>query len=167
MNLKALIAAAALVTVSSLAAASDFLLTVTPGLSAQEYYNQALNYAAQADIAYPVAFADQPLWNRAIANAEAAAQMEPSSPTYVLTAAMYFARTQWWKPAFEHFAQARAQVTLDDTALDTAALTARKLGYMAFQYGDYTNAKMYYQTSLTYRDNESARLMLARLEGTL
>ena len=80
---------------------------------------------------------------------------------------MYYAQTQWWLPANEYFAELRAQVSLDDTALDMAALTARKLGYMAMQRGDRGEARLYYTESLTYRDSESARQMLAKLENTL
>jgi uncharacterized protein HemY len=168
MNLKALIITAS-VTASSLAIAAggDFLLTVNPGMSAQQYYAEAQNYAAEARATYSFASADLPLWNRAIANAEAAVNLEPNSPIYLRTAAMYYAQTQWWLPAFEHFAELRAQVSLDDTALDMAALTARKLGYMAMQRGDRGEARLYYTESLTYRDSESARQMLAKLENTL
>jgi uncharacterized protein HemY len=167
MNLKTVIVSAALAVSSFAVANSDFLLTVTPGLSAQQYYQEAQRYAAEAQIAYPMAFADLPLWNRAIANAEAAARLEPNAPLYVRAAAMYYAQTKWWKPAFEHFAQLRAQVTLDDPALDMAALSARNLGYMAFQRGDYIEARGFYVESLSYRDSESARQMLAKLENTL
>ncbi|NJK45511.1 MAG: hypothetical protein HC933_15660, partial [Pleurocapsa sp. SU_196_0] len=75
MNLKTVIVSAALAVSSFALASSDFLLTVTPGLSAQQYYQEAQRYAAEAQIAYPMAFADLPLWNRAIANAEAAARL--------------------------------------------------------------------------------------------
>ena len=168
MNLKTLVISATLAASSlALAAGGDFLLTVTPGMSAQQYYAQAQNYAAEAQASYAFASADLPLWNRAIANAEAAVKLEPNSPIYLRTAAMYYAQTQWWLPANEHFAELRAQVSLDDTALDMAALTARKLGYMAMQRGDRGAARLYYTESLTYRESESARQMLAKLENTL
>jgi uncharacterized protein HemY len=165
MNLKAIMTTATLA-ISSFAAASDFLLTVTPGLTAQQYYAEAERYAAQARTSYNVAYADLPLWNRAIANAEAAANLEPS-PIYLRTAAMYYAQVQWWNRANHYFTQLRSQVTLDDPALDMAALSARKLGFLAFQRGDYTAARGFFTESLSYRDSESARQMLARLENTL
>ena len=48
-----------------------------------------------------------------------------------------------------------------------AALAARKLGYMAMQRGDRSEARTYYVQSLEYRDNASVRQMLAKLENTL
>jgi hypothetical protein len=166
MNLKTIIVTATIAISSLAAASSDFLLTVTPGLSAQQYYAEAERYAAEARTAYTVPYADLPLWNRAIANAEAAASLEPS-PIYLRTAAMYYAQVQWWNRANFFFSQLRDQVTLDEPALDLAALSARKLGFMAFQRGDYTAARGFFTESLSYRDSESARQMLARLENTL
>lgn len=168
MNLKA-IALTATLAISSLAVAanSDFLLTVTPNLTAQEYAAQSNMYLSQAQSEYAFAYADLPLYNRAIANAEAAVRLEPSNPTFVQSAAMLYAQTQWWLPAHQHFATLRGLVTLDDATLDMAALTARKLGYMAMQRGDRNEARTYYVQSLEYRDNAGARQMLAKLENTL
>ena len=168
MNLKTVFLTATLAISSlGLAANSDFLLTVTPDLTAQEYAAQSAIYLAQAQTEYSVAYADLPLYNRAIANAEAAVRLEPSNPSFVQSAAMLYAKTQWWLPAHQYFASLRSLVTLDDASLDMAALTARKLGYMAMQRGDRTEAKTYYVQSLEYRDNQSARQMLAKLENTL
>ena len=168
MNLKTIVLTATLALSSlGLAANSDFLLTVTPDLTAQEYAAQSRMYSAQAQTEYAFAYADLPLYNRAIANAEAAVRLEPTNPSYVQSAAMLYAKTQWWLPAHQHFATLRGLVTLDDATLDMAALTARKLGYMAMQRGDRSEARTYYVQSLEYRDNESARQMLAKLENTL
>ena len=168
MNLKTTLLTAALAVSSlGLAGNSDFLLTVTPNLSAQAYARQSANDLARAKLQYRVAYADLPLYNRAIANAEAAVRLEPRNPSFVQSAAMLYAQTQWWLPAYQHFASLSALVTLDDASLDTAALTARKLGYMAMQRGDRNEARSYYVQSLEYRDNPSARQMLAKLENTL
>ena len=168
MNIKTALLTTALATLSlASAASSDFLLTVTPGLTAQAYARQSANDLARAKLQYRVAYADLPLYNRAIANAEAAVRLEPRNPSFVQSAAMLYAQTQWWLPAYQHFASLSALVTLDDASLDTAALTARKLGYMAMQRGDRNEARSYYVQSLEYRDNPSARQMLAKLENTL
>ena len=77
MHLKTVFLTATLVISSlGLAANSDFLLTVTPGLSAVEYARQSALYLAQARLEYGVAYADLPLYNRAIANAEAAVRLQ-------------------------------------------------------------------------------------------
>ena len=168
MNLKTVFLTAALAISSlGLAANSDFLLTVQPNLTAQEYASQSAMYLAQAQVEYSVAYADLPLYNRAIANAEAAVRLEPTNPTFLQSAAMVYAKTQWWLPAHQHFATLRGLVTLDDASLDMAALTARKLGYMAMERGERSEARTYYVQSLEYRDNASARQMLAKLENTL
>jgi tetratricopeptide (TPR) repeat protein len=168
MNLKTVFLTAALAISSlGLAAGSDFLLTVEPNLTAQEYASQSAMYLEQAQLEYSVAYADLPLYNRAIANAEAAVRLEPTNPTFLQSAAMLYAKTQWWLPAHQHFATLRSLVTLDDASLDMAALAARKLGYMAMQRGDRAEARTYYVQSLEYRDNASARQMLAKLENTL
>jgi Tfp pilus assembly protein PilF len=169
MNIKAkLLALTAALALSSVAAAGDFLLTVTPGLSAQQYSEQSIQYTAQARAEYGnIVFADLPLWNRAIANAEAAARLEPNNPTYVQNAAMLYAQAGWWLPAFERFNALRQQVSLNDAALDMGAKVARNLGYMAMQRGDNAEARLYYTESLSYRDDAQVRQMLARLENTL
>lgn len=113
MNLKTVFLTAAL-TVSSLglARSSDFLLTVTPALTAAEYARQSAIYLTQARLEYTVAYADLPLYNRAIANAEAAVRSEPNNPSYVQSAAMLYAKTQWRLPAHQHLASLRDLVTL-------------------------------------------------------
>jgi Tfp pilus assembly protein PilF len=168
MNIKAFALTAALALSGLAVAAGDFLLTVTPGLTAQQYSQESITYTAQARAEYGnVVFADLPLWNRAIANAEAAVRLEPNNPTYLLNAAMLYAEAKWWLPAFERFNALRQQVSLDDTALDMGAKVARNLGYMAMQRGDASQARLYYTESLSYRDDASVRQMLARLENTL
>ena len=93
--------------------------------------------------------------------------VEPRNPSFVQNAAMLYAQTQWWLPAHQHFANLRGMVALDGATLDMAALAGRKLGYMAMQRGDRSEARTYYLQSLEYRDNASVRQMLARLENTL
>ena len=117
MNLKTVFLTAALAVSSlGLARSSDFLLTVTPALTAAEYARQSAIYLTQArleyTVAYAVAYADLPLYNRAIANAEAAVRSEPNNPSYVQSAAMLYAKTQWRLPAHQHLASLRDLVTL-------------------------------------------------------
>lgn len=165
-NFKKLLATA-IVAISGFASAASFLMTVPVGLSASTYHSLALVYAQQAESTYSVAFSDLPLWNEALAHAAAAVNLEPNSAEYNLTAAKLFAQAQWWQPAHQYFAAANRLEPLGFVTRQLAAITARKLAYMAIQRGDRAEATNYLVESLRYEETAATRAMLDKLQTAL
>jgi hypothetical protein len=58
-------------------AAGSLISEVEPGLTAEQYASKSIELVSTAEASYPTAYADFPIWNQAITNAEAAVQADP------------------------------------------------------------------------------------------
>jgi tetratricopeptide (TPR) repeat protein len=133
--------------------------------TAAQYYANAQQLAAQAEIAYPTAFLDLPLWDSAVANAATAADLEPSNLTYLRYLAELYTTTQWWIRAYDTWKLLEAKVTLDETSKTQAARSAAKLGYLAMQRGAKAEAVTYLQESLRWKEDMAVRSLLQRAQN--
>jgi tetratricopeptide (TPR) repeat protein len=143
-------------------AAGNLISEVEPGLTAAEYANKSIELISNAEAAYPTAYADFPIWNQAIANAEAAVQTDPTNIKYVRMLAMLYVKTQWWSRAMTNFDQLEALNGLDPEAIPTAAFVARRLGVLAIDRGDNAEAAKYFERSLTLESNPITQALLDR-----
>jgi hypothetical protein len=132
--------------------------------SAEEYYANAQQLAAQAEIAYPQPFLDLPLWDSAVSNAQAAADLAPTDFKYLRYAAELYTTTQWWIRAYDTWKLYEAKTALDDAAKTQAAKSAAKLGYLAMQRGAKAEAVTYLEASLKWKEDPSTRALLVRVK---
>ena len=144
-------------------AAGNLISEVEPGLTAEQYAGKSVELIGNAEAAYPTAYADFPIWNQAIANAEAALQADPTNIKYTRMLAMLYVKTQWWSRAMTNFDQLEALNGLDPEAITVAAFVARRLGVLAIDRGDNTQAAEYFERSLALESNP---ITLALLERT-
>jgi tetratricopeptide (TPR) repeat protein len=143
-------------------AAGNLISEVEPGLSAEQYASKSIALVNTAETSYPTAYADFPIWNQAIANAEAAVQADPTNVKYVRMLAMLYVKTQWWVRAMANFDQLEALNGLDPEAITTAAFVARRLGVLAIDRGDNTEAANYFERSLALESNPITQALLDR-----
>ena len=146
-------------------AEGNLLVNVEPGLTAQQYAATATTLAAEAETAYPTAFADFPLWNQALANAEAAVHAEPNNADHVRLLAMLYTKTKWWSRAMNNFDRLQAMRDLDFEAKSTAAFVARKLGVMALDRGDGRRAAAFLQRSMMLEESPVTLALLQRVNA--
>ena len=132
--------------------------------TAEEYYANAQQLAAQAEIAYPQPFLDLPLWDSAVGNAQAAADLAPTDLKYLRYAAELYTTTQWWIRAYDTWKLYESKTALDDADKTQAARSAAKLGYLALQRGVKAEAITYLQESLRWKEDASARALLQRAQ---
>lgn len=133
--------------------------------TAAQYFANAQQLAAQAEIAYPQAFSDLPLWDFALRNAQAATDLEPGNLDYLRYTAELYTTTQWWIRAYDTWKLYESKTALNDEAKTQAALSAAKLGFLALQRGDKTRAVTYLQESLRWKDDADVRSLLQRAQG--
>jgi tetratricopeptide (TPR) repeat protein len=143
-------------------AAGNLLSEVEPGLTADQYANKSIELVGRAESAYPTAYADFPIWNQAIANAEAAVQTDPTNIKYVRMLAMLYVRTQWWVRAMTSFDQLEALNGFDPEAISSAAFVARRLGVLAIDRGDNLEAIRYFERSMVLESNPITQALLDR-----
>jgi hypothetical protein len=130
--------------------------------SAEQYYANAQQLAAQAEIAYPQPFLDLPLWDSAVSNAQAAADLAPTDFKYLRYAAELYTTTQWWIRAYDTWKMYESKTALDDAAKTLAAKSAAKLGYLSMQRGAKADAVTYLEASLKWKEDPSTRALLER-----
>jgi tetratricopeptide (TPR) repeat protein len=143
-------------------AAGNLISEVEPGLSAEQYASKSIELVSSAEAEYPTAYADFPIWNQAIANAEAAVQADPTNVKYVRMLAMLYVKTQWWIRAMTNFDQLEALNGFDPEAITSAAFVARRLGVLAIDRGDNTEAAKYFERSLALESNPITEALLDR-----
>jgi hypothetical protein len=131
---------------------------------AEEYFAKAQELAAQAEIAYPLPFLDLPLWDNAVANAQAAADLAPNEVKYIRYAAELYTTTQWWIRAYDTWKLYESKTALDDNAKTQAAKSAAKLGYLAFKRGAKAEAVTYLTESLRWKEVAEIRSLLQRVQ---
>ncbi len=144
-------------------AAGNLISDVEPGLTAEQYASKSIELIRSAEASYPTAYPDFPIWNQAIANAEAAVQTDPTNVKYVRMLAMLYVKTQWWIRAMTNFDQLEALNGLDPEAITTAAFVARRLGVLAIDRGDNTEAARYFERSLALESNPITQALLDRI----
>jgi hypothetical protein len=132
--------------------------------TAEQLYANAQQLAAQADIAYPQPFLDLPLWDSAVSNAQAAADLAPEDMKYLRYAAELYTTTQWWIRAYDTWKMLESKMALDDAAKTQAARASAKLGYLALQRGAKAEAVTYLQESLRWKDDPTVRALLQRAQ---
>ena len=138
-------------------AAGNLISEVEPGLTAEEYASKSIELVTS----YPSAHVDFPIWNQAIANA-AAVQADPSNVKHVRMRAMLCVKTQWWSRAMTNFDQPEALNGLDPEAISSAAFVARRLGVLAIDRGDNTEAAKYFERSTALESNPIKQALLDR-----
>jgi tetratricopeptide (TPR) repeat protein len=143
-------------------AAGNLLSEVEPGLTADQYANKSIELVGSAEAAYPTAYADFPIWNQAIANAEAAVQTDPTNVKYVRMLAMLYVKTQWWSRAMTNFDQLEALNGFDPETITSAAFVARRLGVLAIDRGDNTEAIRFFERSMGLESNPITQALLDR-----
>jgi tetratricopeptide (TPR) repeat protein len=143
-------------------AAGSLISEVEPGLTAEQYASKSIELVGSAEASYPTAYADFPIWNQAIANAEAAVQTDPTNVKYVRMLAMLYVKTQWWVRAMTNFDQLEALNGFDPEAITSAAFVARRLGVLAIDRGDNTQAANYFERSLALESNPITQALLDR-----
>lgn len=143
-------------------AAGSLVSEVEPGLTAEQYAMTSMELIANAEVAYPSAYADFPIWNQAIANAEAAVQADPTNAKYVRMLAMLYVKTQWWSRAMINFDQLEALNGFDPEAITSAAFVARRLGVLAIARGDKSEAVTYFERSMELESNPITQALLDR-----
>ena len=152
-----------LIGTGSVLATDNLISEVEPGLTAQEYALTSLELISKAQVAYPTAYADFPIWNQAIANAEAAVQADPTNVKYVRMLAMLYVTTQWWSRAMTNFDQLEALNGFDPETITAAAFVARRLGVLAIDRGDNTEAIKYFQRSMALESNPITQALIDRI----
>ena len=163
MNQKLLTATIALmIGTGTVFAAGNLISEVEPGLSAEQYASKSIELVGSAEASYPTAYADFPIWNQAIANAEAAVQADPTNVKHLRMLAMLYVKTQWWIRAMTNFDQLEALNGLDPEAISVAAFVARRLGVLAIDRGDNTEAANYFERSLALESNPITQALLDR-----
>ncbi|WP_027481728.1 hypothetical protein [Deinococcus pimensis] len=135
--------------------------TATSDLSAEELYARAQEQAAQAEVAYPVAFLDRTLWKAAVSDASMAAMMDANNRAYKSYQAQLYTKTQWWINAYNAWSSLG---DLTEAERDLAALSAAKLAYLAIQRGDQANARTYVTQGLQWRQTQSLQQLQTRLQ---
>jgi tetratricopeptide (TPR) repeat protein len=143
-------------------AAGNLISEVEPGLTAEQYAGKSMELIGNAEAAYPTAYADFPIWNQAIANAEAAVQADPTNVKYVRMLAMLYVKTQWWSRAMTNFDQLEALNGFDPEAITSAAFVARRLGVMAIDRRDNEQAAIYFERSMALESNPITQALLDR-----
>ena len=143
-------------------AAGNLISEVEPGLTAEEYASKSIELVIAAQASYPSAHVDFPIWNQAIANAEAAVQADPSNIKHVRMLAMLYVKTQWWSRAMTNFDQLEALNGLDPETISSAAFVARRLGVLAIDRGDNTEAAKYFERSMALESNPITQALLDR-----
>ncbi len=143
-------------------AAGGLISEVEPGLTADQYAIKSMELVSSAEAAYPTAYADFPIWNQAIANAEAAVQADPTNAKYVRMLAMLYVKTQWWVRAMTNFDQLETLNGFDPEAITSAAFVARRLGVLAIDRGDNTEAIKYFERSMALESNPITQALLDR-----
>ncbi|MBB6099242.1 hypothetical protein HNR42_002680 [Deinobacterium chartae] len=120
--------------------------------SPQEHFARAQEMAAQAEIAYPVAFADRILWKAALAEAYAASSAEPNNRQYTAYLGQLYTTTQWWINGYNTWLRLG---DLNEQERQWAALTAAKLAYLRLQAGDRAGATAYINQGLQWAQTPS------------
>ena len=151
-----------MITTGTVFAAGSLISEIEPGLTAEEYASKSIELVISAEASYPSAYPDFPIWNQAIANAEAAVQADPTNVKYVRMLAMLYVKTQWWSRAMTNFDQLEALNGLDPEAISTAAFVARRLGVLAIDRGDNIEAAVYFERSMALEANPITQALLDR-----
>lgn len=142
-------------------------LTVRSGLSAEQYLAESQALAAQAAVAYPVAYLDKPLWSDAVAYAEAAVRAAPEDARYLRYLGELYTTTQWWYAALATWRLLESRGTLGDQERQWAAMAAAKVGYIRLERGLPGEALPFLQASLEYQDDADVRALLDRAQSSL
>lgn len=129
-------------------------------LTPEQAYARAQELAAQAEIAYPVAFVDRTLWKAAVNDAAMAAMAASDNRDYQSYAAQLYTKTQWWINAYNAWQKLG---DLTDQEKDLAALSAAKLGYLALQRGDKEAARTYIMQGMQWKNTQSLQDLMKRL----
>lgn len=140
---------------------------VKPGLTADAYYSEAQALAAQAQVAYPTSFYDQPLWHAATNYAEAAHFAAPDNLEYEAYLGQLYTTTNYWYAAYLVWADLEKKQALTDQQRGWAALSAAKLGFISLSRGLASDAVPFLQDSLRWQDNAMVRAMLDRAQSNL
>ncbi len=134
-------------------------------VSASSHYETAQALAAQAEIAYPQAFIDLPLWDDAVGHAAMAVQLEPEQLPYLRYLGELFTTTQWWSEGYSVWKTYESKSNLDKEALGWAAKTGAKMGYLRLQRNLKSEAIPYLIDSLRWQESASVRAMLLRAQS--
>ncbi len=129
-------------------------------MSPADAYAQAQALAAQADVAYPVAFYDRTLWKQSVNAAYMAAQGDASNRDYNAYLAQLYTKTQWWINAYNAWQKLG---DLTDQEKDWAALSAAKLAYISLQNGNKDQARQYVTTGMAWKNTPSLQAIMTRL----
>lgn len=140
-------------------------IVVRPGLTAEQYLAEAQALAAQAAVAYPVAFVDKPLWSDAVAYAEAAVRAAPDDARNLRYLGELLTTTQWWYAALQTWRALESRQALDAQARQWAAMAAAKIGYIRLERGLAGEAVPYLEASLAYQDDADVRALLDRAQS--
>jgi hypothetical protein len=132
---------------------------------AQVYFDNARALAAQAEIAYPVAFIDLTLWNDAVNNANAAVTLEPNNMSFLRYLGELYTTTQWWSEGYNVWKAFESKSALDAEAAGWAAKTAAKMGYLRLQRGLKQEAVPYLMDSLRWKEDAQVRALLTRAQN--
>ena len=128
------------------------------------HFDTAHALAAQAEIAYPQAFIDLPLWDDAVSHAAEAVRLEPEQLPYLRYLGELFTTTQWWSEGYSVWKNYESKINLDKEALGWAAKTAAKMGYLRLQRNLKQEAIPFLIDSLRWQENASVRSMLLRAQ---
>ena len=156
---------------ASLAAAQTSTTTTTtdttmpammeaPMMTPEESFTKAQEFAAQADVAYPISFYDRTLWKASVDAAYMAATGDTSNRDYTAYLGQLYTKTQWWINAYNVWANIGE---LTDAEKDWASLSAAKLAYIALARGDKATAKTYVDKGMAWKSTPSLMAIQARL----
>ena len=148
---------------SSLAAAqvapADPMMADPMMMSPEDSFAKAQELAAQAEIAYPVAFYDRTLYKAAIDEAVMAKRADGENREYAAYVAELFTKTQWWINAYNGWNELS---NLTDQEKQWASLSATKLAYLALQNGDNAKAKEYIGKGMEWMDSPTLQALMRR-----
>lgn len=143
------------VTTTGVNTAPELAGNMTP----EAHYARAQELAAQADVAYPVAFYDRTLWKASVDQAFLASQGN-SERAYQAYLAQLYTKTQWWINAYNAWGKLG---NLSDTEKQWAAQSAAKLAYIALQRGDKAAARTYVNQGMSWANTASLQDIAKRL----
>lgn len=152
--------AASLAGAQNTAPASASEQTPTVVISPDEAYARAQELAAQAEVAYPVAFYDRTLWKAAV-NSAFAATSDGANRDYSAYLAELYTKTQWWINAYNAWERLGS---LSVQERNWASIAATKLAYLALQRGDKVAAARYIAQGQSWADNATLRKLKTRLK---
>lgn len=132
---------------------------LSDNMTPEAHYARAQELAAQADVAYPVAFYDRTLWKASVDQAFLASQGD-SERAYQAYLAQLYTKTQWWINAYNAWGKLGS---LSDTEKQWAAQSAAKLAYIALQRGDKAAARTYVNQGMSWANTASLQDIAKRL----